>query len=57
MKATSLPTCRISLLSLVLTATFPEAGLAGTAGISFGGGGNGYVFLLSSTPLEASRGE
>jgi hypothetical protein len=55
-KATSLQTCRISLLTVFLAAMFPEAGLAGTAGINLSGEGFGYMFQLSSTPLESSRG-
>lgn len=63
MNVTLLQTCRIGLFTMLLTASFPEAGLAGIAGTlfegkgnRFEGKGNRYVFLVSSTPLASSRG-
>ncbi len=57
MKETSLQTCRIDLLAAFLAAIVPQACLASTAGVNLSGEGFGYVFQLSSTPLESSRGE
>jgi hypothetical protein len=58
MTATLLHTCRISLLTTLLAAISPQAGLAaGIVGMSRWGDGNLFVFQLSSTPLASSRGE
>jgi hypothetical protein len=56
MKGTLLETCRIGLLTTFLAASFPEAGLASLGQSPRPGAGNPIVFLLSSTPLENSRG-
>jgi hypothetical protein len=56
MKGTLLQTCRIGLLTTILAASFPEAGLASLGRSPRPGEGTPIVFLLSSTPLESSRG-
>jgi hypothetical protein len=64
MKGTLLETCRIGLLATLMAASFPEAGFAGLnstgpiglPGTRFQGNRNRFVFLVSSTPLESSRG-
>lgn len=56
MKGTLFPTGRIVLLTLLLAASFPQAGLAGLTGTPLEGWGIPFVFRLSSTPLESSRG-
>jgi hypothetical protein len=58
MKGTLLETCRIGLLTTLLAASFPQAGLAGLTGTGnlSVGTGNQYVFLVSSTPLASSLG-
>jgi hypothetical protein len=57
MKATSHQTCWIGLLATFLAAISAQAALASISGLSLSGEGFGYVFQLSSTPLESSRGE
>ncbi len=56
MNVTLRKTCRIALLTTLLTASFPQAGLAGNAGSAFEGRGTVYTFRISSTPLANSRG-
>jgi hypothetical protein len=57
MKAASLQKCRIGLLATLLATISAQAALASISGLSLSGEGFGYVFQLSSTPLESSRGE
>ncbi len=64
MKGTLPETLRIGMLSTLIAASFPEAGLAGLnnthpaglPGTRFQGEGSRFVFLVSSTPLASSRG-
>lgn len=56
MKATPLPTCRIALLTALLAASCPQAGLGGNVGAASEGRGIVYTFRISSTPLANSRG-
>ncbi len=56
MRGPLLPTCQIGLLTTLLAASFPAAGLAALTGSHSEAVGTRRVFRISSTPLAGSRG-
>lgn len=56
MRGTLLPACRIGLLTTLLAASFPQAGLAVISGSRLEAQGARFVFRVSSNPLADSRG-